>query len=319
MKINIRFIVMPLIAVLLAFSATGIQPEPVRANSTDSIIYVNRYSGGANDGSSWSNAFNKLQDALDAATSGDQIWVSWGVYYPDEGLNQTNDDRNSTFILKDGVEVYGGFEGSETLLSERDIDANPVILSGDIDENDVNIDTNHIAETTADIAGSNSYHVVFGGDATATTILDGFIITAGNADGLNLDNSSGGGLFNWGTSPTLNNLTFSGNYGFSGGGMYNYNTASPALTNVIFSGNQADNGGGMSNAFATPTMTNVTFENNTANLGGGVYSTGSSPTLENTTFLDNTAVSYGGGMFNTSSSHAVLTGVTFTGNGATTT
>lgn len=317
MKIKTRFFIQFLIAFILAFSAMGIQPTPARAAS---IIYVDANAAGTNNGSSWANAYNKLQDAMAAASSGDQIWVSAGIYYPDEGLSQTNDNRNSSFELVDDIEIYGGFAGTETLLSQRNVAANPTKLSGDIDKNDVNIDGNNIAETTTDIVGSNAYHVVHGGTATALTILDGFIITAGNANGGTFSTMNGGGLFNWSTNPTLQNITFSGNnaeaadFGY-GGGVYNYNITSPIqFTNVIFTGNRAYNGGGM--AGEPPTViTDSTFINNTAtNVGGGLDIGSNGATLTNVTFSNNTAV--GGGALGITLGNPTLTNVNFTNNTA---
>jgi hypothetical protein len=66
-------------------------------------------------GCSWGNAYVSLQDALAVAGSGDEIWVATGTYYPDEGMRQVNNDRNSTFRISDGVSVYGGFLGQKQL------------------------------------------------------------------------------------------------------------------------------------------------------------------------------------------------------------
>ena len=71
-------------------------------------------------------------------------------------------NRAATFALETGVAVYGGFDGTEILLSQRDVAANPTILSGDTEGNDANTDGNGVAETSAGIVGSNAYHVVTG-------------------------------------------------------------------------------------------------------------------------------------------------------------
>ncbi|HRJ59083.1 MAG TPA: hypothetical protein PLV64_22550, partial [Anaerolineales bacterium] len=307
-----------LFVLVLAFSATGAHPTPVRAAG---VIYVDTNASGANNGSSWDDAYLTLQDALAAAASGDQIWVAAGVYYPDAGVGQTNDDRMSTFQLIDGVEIYGGFAGTESLLSQRNISVNITILSGDIDQNDNNADADFTAETTGDIIGSNAYHVVRGGDATATTILDGFTITAGNADGTTFDTQNGGGLFNWNTNPTVQNVIFSGNnaeetnFGY-GGGVYNYLITNPAqFTNVTFTGNNAYAGGGMAGD-SDIVITGATFINNTAaNTGGGLeVSFGSGRTLTDVIFTNNTAV--GGGAMSIQFTSPTLTNVTFSNNTA---
>ena len=64
------------------------------------IIYVDSgATTGNNDGSSWTDAFTDLQDALAASLRGDQIWVKAGEYKPHAGS-----DRSISFELKNGVE-----------------------------------------------------------------------------------------------------------------------------------------------------------------------------------------------------------------------
>jgi predicted outer membrane repeat protein len=257
---------------------------------------------------SWANACT-LQHALAVAVSGDEIWVKKGVYYP--GAN-----RADTFTLKNGVALYGGFAGTETMRDQRNWQVNKTILSGDIDQNDTNTDRNNIAETWNDIQGANAYHVVTGSSTDNTTVLDGFVITAGQANGSPWPKNIGGGMYNFSSSPTLTNVTFSGNSAGFGGGMGN-ESSSPTLTNVTFNGNSASYGGGMENYFSSnPRLTNVTFSGNSAgSAGGGMDNERSSPTLTNVTFSGNTA-NFGGGMENYNSSNLTLTNVTFSGNSA---
>ncbi|MHC4697027.1 MAG: right-handed parallel beta-helix repeat-containing protein [Planctomycetota bacterium] len=161
----------------------------------------------------------------------------------------------------------------------------------------------------------NSYHVVTGSGTDATTLLDGFTITAGNADGSSPDNQAGG-MYNANASPTVTNCTFSGNSARFAGGMLN-TESNPTLTNCTFSGNATqDNGGGLRNFRSSPTVTNCTFSGNaTQRNGGGMWNSQSNPTLTNCTFSGNSADYHGGGMYNWES-EPTLTNCTFSGNSA---
>ena len=163
-------------------------------------------------------------------------------------------------------------------------------------------------------AGLPAYHVVVGaGNAT----LDGLTITGGNADGAGND-SIGGGMFNYHTSPTVTNCTFYNNSAWDGGGgMYNENS-STTVTNCTFLSNSTGWGGGMYNAQSSPMVINCTFSNNSAsNGGGGMYNyANSSPTTISCIFSDNPA-NWGGGMHNKSASSPMVTNCIFHNNTAT--
>jgi predicted outer membrane repeat protein len=211
-----------------------------------------------------------------------------------------------SFKLKSGVAVYGGFAGTETKRDARDWEANATILSGDIG--------------TKDDTSDNSSHVVSNNKVDHTAALDGFTITAGNAN-----TDDGGGMVNVQSSPTLTNTIFTNNQASSGGGMYSYYKSSPTLTNVTFSNNTASNyGGGLYQSGGTPTLTDVTFSDNTAtnisdntklSMGGGMYNYGNETTLTNVTFSGNSATDSGGGLHTYGG--ATLTNVTFSENTVT--
>src|SRR5688572_2017590 len=152
---------------------------------------------GANDGTSWENAYQGpagLATAITAAVSSDQIWVAAGTYRPTLTTN-----RALYFNLKNGVGIYGGFAGDEAALAQRDFVANVTILSGDLLGNDPN---------NAD----NSFHVVNGASANSSAILDGFTITAGNANTAVSDQDKGGGMiFLTNSNATIRNCIISFN------------------------------------------------------------------------------------------------------------
>lgn len=278
-----------------------------------SIRYAAPTAQGSGDCSSWDNACT-LPTALAGASSGDEIWVQAGVHYPG-GL------ITDTFTLQSGVALYGGFVGTETARDQRNWQTNPTVLSGDIDHNDIT-DPTGVVTTTAGIVGMNSYHVVTSSGVTETAVLDGFFITAGqaNAPGHSYQECNGhycgGGMFNNNSSPTLTNIIFSGNLAdYYGGGMYN-GDSSPTLTNVTFSGNSAGaDGGGMFNSESSPTLTNVAFSSNTALDGGGIYNTGTL-LVAHSTFSDNSVTYSGGGIYNNGT--LTVTNSTFSGNSGTT-
>jgi hypothetical protein len=309
----------------------------------------NSWSGcAAIDGTS---VYTNVQDALDW-TNGNggidyEIWVAAGIYYPDVDSDgdHLEDERDESFeILYNNVQLYGGFVGSEGGCGGRDWEANPTILSGDIDQNDVT--AAGVVTDAQGIQGSNAAQVVLLDGAareaiTATTVIDGFTITGG------YDASCGGGLLCDGgdrgsdCSPILRHIIFSGNLAEDGGGMCcdgtNGGNSSPRLTNVVFSGNEAGagSGGGMRNdgdeGNSSPVLTDVAFRDNRASasgshggLGGGMYNCGvsggnASPTLTNVSFIGNVAERDGGGMYDDGyatggTSSPVLTNVSFVGN-----
>ncbi|MBL7153464.1 MAG: hypothetical protein ISS79_07085 [Phycisphaerae bacterium] len=290
------------------------------------VIYVDANAPGANDGSSWAHAFYYLQDALMRASSGDEIHVAQGVYRPDDFVlsHRPNLGRAETFHLKTGLILKGGYAGlGEPDPNVRDIELYETILSGDIGENDATV--NHPAALPEEpTRAENSYHVVTAADTDATAVLDGFTITAGNAN-LDWEHESGGGMIIDSADPIIRNCTFRHNSAFAdergrGGGLANEG-GNPTLEGCTFIENAIDtgirdhgagNGGGMYSRDGA-TVVDCRFIRNCAsgNDGGAMFVSGEH-TLTNCLFFENSARMYGGAVYGSGD----MTGCTFIGNEA---
>ncbi len=276
-------------AVVIAVTAVALAVRPVQAQ-----IFVDVNATGSEDGQSWDNAFVSLQDALLVATPGENVWVARGTYYPDVGVAQSDGDRMSSFSLPMEVEVLGGFDGTEFDPDARDPVSNVTILSGDLDQDDVGgADDSTRAE--------NSYHVISNFELTSDSVLDGFTIIGGNAD--EDGNSTGGGMLNVTSSPTITRCRFIDNFALDmGAGMFNVSGSSPGIGTCHFEGNIANSGGALGNQTnSSPTVSRCIFTSNQAigdfGWGGGVYNIDGAAELRDCTFQSNVAVR-GGGLFN---------------------
>ncbi|MEO6820242.1 MAG: T9SS type A sorting domain-containing protein, partial [Ginsengibacter sp.] len=235
--------------------------EGIRIFPTNGIAYVKESTGVGNyDGSSWNNATNDLQAAIDAPGVR-QVWVAIGTYRP------TNFVPNETpsFTLKNGVGVYGGFSttGNPSFEDRNWQDGNTTLMSfGNA------IIKNNFSSTNP---------------LLNSAVLDGFkIINCYNPGG------KGGGIYNNYASPTLTHLILYSNEAAFGGGIYNDNS-NPIITNVLLYINAVEvSGGGMYNDHSSPILTNVTISANNASLGGGMFNTNSSnPEIRNTIIYGN--------------------------------
>ncbi|MHC4297666.1 MAG: right-handed parallel beta-helix repeat-containing protein [Planctomycetota bacterium] len=277
-------------------------------------IYVDHDVAGANNGSSWADAYWCLQDALAGAQPGDEIRVAQGTYRPDQRVFKTrggsrvesSGDRTATFRLINAVTIKGGYAGfGQPDPDVRDIELYETILSGDLNGDDRPGFANN---------AENSYHVVTGSGANETAVLEGFTVTAGNANGSS-PNQKGGGMNSDSGSPTLVNCTFSENWATTGGGMSNSRNSSPTVIDCTFSSNSAaNNAGGMRNNSSSPTVTNCTFSGNSANRGGGMNNRSGEPNVTDCTFIGNVSDDKGGAMRNANDSSPSLTNCTFSGN-----
>jgi predicted outer membrane repeat protein/parallel beta-helix repeat protein len=297
------------------------------------IIYVDDDAAGANDGSSWVNAYNYLQDALAAANLAEkpvEVWVARGGYKPDQGAGITPGDyrnRRVSFQLINGVTIIGGYAGfGEPDPNERDIDVYETILSGDLNGDNIDINDPGDLYRLPD-RYDNSSNVVKGSNTDETAVLDGFTITGGYisviAYRIGGGPFGGAGMLVSSGSPTLINCTFTDNVtANAGAGLLIHDDSNPTLLNCKFTRNYAGSGGGIfSSTSSSLTLINCTFRDNHAqHKGGGLFNFSGNPVLTNCTFSRNSVFgrysgrgTAGGGMYNRNGS-PVLTNCTFSEN-----
>lgn len=272
------------------------------------------------NGGSWASAYSTLQQVFADANleAGDSIWVAKGTYMPATG---------QSFIMKEGVKVFGGFSNNATDQSERDFKANETVLQG----NGGRVITNQFTAANPMTANSildgftiSNGNQIFGGgiyNSYASPILRNLIIKNNTADygaGIYLAYSnslienvwidqntaeySGGGMgVEYGSEPIIRNAIISNNINnFGTGGGIDFYEGSGTLINVVLNGNEAMDGGGI-NSFLEHTpvkLTNVVFYKNKAtNNGAGFHGISSSAKFTNVTFAGNMASGSGGGFY----------------------
>jgi hypothetical protein len=246
------------------------------------VVFVDPAAVGANNGTTWADAYANLQSALSAAVTGQTIELSKGTYFPTTGSN-----RSADFQLIDGVTIEGGFAGLGTVNpNAQDAALYPSILSGDIG--------------TSGNDSDNSYHVVRGDGVNDTAVLEGVTITGGNADATSGDGNNGGGFFSDSGSATISDCKFTENFGYYGGAVYttalSASDPSPTFTDCVFTDNSAGypdlpvgGGGAIFNDETSPAITNCVFnENESTTLGGAIEDANAAPAIDNCTFTNNT-------------------------------
>ncbi len=247
-----------LVALFCVFIAMNPTTSYAQITHTAGIVYVTP--NGTGNGSSWGNATSDLQGAIDA-TGASRVFVAIGNY--DVPLP-------NSFVMKNGVAIYGGFDPANNILTLNDVRILPV--KG--------------ASEGSVLNGRNEKPVIWndGNSLNTSAILDGFTIKNGYHPG-----GEGGGIHNVGSSPALRNLVIKNNSAAYGGGVYN-NSSSPFILNCIFTKNSATSfGGGLHNSTSSsPLLNNCLFTGNSASTqGGGVYNLSGHGTFINVTLANN--------------------------------
>ncbi len=297
------------------------------AGESKPVIYVDISARGAEDGSSWANAFHSLQDALGAAVEGSEIRVAGGVYRPDRGVRVKRGDRWASFELRTGVAILGGHAGAGGPNPDaRDIAAWRTILSGDLNGDDLPIaDPCELWIEASRF--DNSRHVVTAIDADRTTILDGVQIVGGWASGLfdataEPGDSQGAGLYLSGGGPRVRRCTISENWAAEEGGAVYATDSNAELFECTLTRNAAGNphdslatGGAICVASGSLALVSCTLHGNLSSGSGGGVEIGPGGTLSavNCCLHANRAMVRAGAI-HALDSHAVLLNCTIAGN-----
>lgn len=280
----------------LAF-ALAVAVLPGAALNGQSVWYVAADARPGGDGMSWATAFDSLQDAQ-VAPPGSQIWVAEGVYTP----APPGGDQGESFLLRNQVELLGGFAGNELFADERDWVAHPTILSGDLNGDDVGFFNME----------DNSQSVVLAEGVDTTGILDGFVITKGAG-------SSGAGMRVVQGAPTIRNCHFTLNRASGNGGGMSVDGATPTVQWTVFSNNVSDGwaGGAIYAVYgASVELDHCEIYQNESGNGGGLILATATACIKNCTFANNSAATWGGAIYLYDQSDAVILSTSFGGNSA---
>lgn len=287
---------------------------------TAQTIYVNPQASGANDGTSWANAYTDLQVAINNAPSGASLWLRSATYYPirDTTGSANSDPRNNMFyILRKTLYIYGGFIGNETILAQRNPNLNPTTISGENgttpNDSTDNIRMLFYIETDANSSVTFDglrFTKAFNSDGNSfitSTNYQGAITFAGKGNGGlllfncklfdNYGNLRGGALSGGGGYIIINTCEFYNNYAYENGGAIYFssgNSFGSTFINSYFHENKVstnDGYGGAVKLFYKANephqFRNCVFYKNEARFGGAVQLWDLDADFHNCTFYDN--------------------------------
>lgn len=301
------------------------------------IIYVDPQAPGANNGSSWADAYLCLQNALQTAQAGDEIYVAQGIYKPDRrtypartGSNRdivASGNVDDSFVVPDGVAVRGGYAGhGRPNPDSRDIQAHPSILSGDLADDDADL-RDLQWETVYDFVmdpalRGNSHSVVTLSHVSSQTVLDGFTITAGHCEG----GSTGARSRSNSASVPLPQASTEGAGAFVNSGSPAFIRCTFHRNSVVSSAQRNTGGAAVATTNADATFLECAFEQNIAfgyggnSYGGALLLCDGAPQLRNCTFKDNVTAGFdgvhAGGAVTNAYSDCEMTDCSFIGNQA---
>lgn len=249
------------------------------------------------DGLTWETAYHTLQEGIDKAyqSGGGEVWVASGLY------DEIRPNASGSLILRELVNVYGGFQGTETQLNQRNPQANITTIDGTTARN-----------------GQPAWHVIIGENYSE---LNGFVITGGRSETnpIYTDAQDGGGLYLPGKKSVIKNCSFYQNKAVGVGAgicclsgklsIYNCNFVENSIENNIQSTSNYNYGAAIYAMDSDLNIQNCRFESNqiysksvwqnsTQNIialsaGGGIFIYNSSAVVNDSAFYSNSCVAEG--------------------------
>ena len=250
------------------------------------VIYVAADAAGANDGSSWADAYTDLAAALDAAVDGDEVWIKAGTYLP---------PADTSFVVSTSISIIGGFAGTESSAEQANLTANPTTLSGDFNGDDDPTDLGINREDNVQIMLIDS--VAVGGVSVSNLNFKGGHLPDTPEDDF-IDFYSGAGIFSY-VPLTADNLTFTECVADFGAGIaiYYLDAAGSSMNNITGDNNFTfGNGVIYLRNTANITVSNSTFTNNVGTRGPVYGQNGDNVLVENCVFTNNTVSQRAGGV-----------------------
>ena len=296
--------------------------------SSNYQIFVNDNSPctpGREDGNSWTTAYKDLQQALNRAlVDGKEIWLAEGIYKP-TSRTDSNDPRSATFMVYPGIEIKGGFNGTETEDKPKGSLYN-TILTGDISGNDNSSSTWPPSGNDTAYYSDNVYHVVTinGYNQLSPVHLTGFIVEHGMANGTG-NNTNGGGIYIKNCSPVLELIGIQKNAAIANGAGIYVNSSIKSIKNCLFKDNCSlkGSGGGLylnENCETTIEASvfdgNITKDTSAQQGGSALYLKKSKLDIVNSVFTRSSTSSVNGTVFNDSGT-LKITNCTYANNAAT--
>ena len=270
-------------------------------------VYVDADATGAADGSSWADAYADLAEAFANAPAGSDLWIAAGIYLP--GSGSVVDTQY--FVIDRPLNLYGGFDGTETAIDQADPANNVSVLSGDFNQDDIAGEFNLNKD-------DNARKILFI-DTLAATTLNGLTISGADAerdpDAFPTFWTQGGGVYSFSTL-TVENCRFTGNGAYRGASVrVSFMGAGSSFNNCSFNENFSVNRAAGVYGIELPDLsfTNCDFSNNTLTRGGIYLLRCDNAIVDNCNFTGNVSDGFNAGFYSWNGINVILSNSNFEG------